>query len=82
MNKEINNIDKIQNDLTESLCSSKLKDLSVDVSELTIDSLMDDGLLKQIPVVKTILAIVETTRAILNGEASSEPCPQAHCQDP
>ena len=66
MNKEINNIDKIQNDLTESLCSSKLKDLSVDVSELTIDSLMDDGLLKQIPVVKTILAIVETTQNISN----------------
>lgn len=59
-------IDRIQYDITDSLCSSKLKDLSIDISEMSIDALMNDGLLKQIPVIKTILAIIETTQNLSN----------------
>ena len=66
MSVKVMNIDKVPYDITASLCSNKLKDLSIDMSEMSIDALMNDGLLKQIPIVKTILALIEATQNISN----------------
>jgi hypothetical protein len=40
------------------------KDLAGDLSEIALDSLLDEGLLKEIPVIKTFLAALKTWAAI------------------
>lgn len=46
--------DKLELSMTDSVISPKLKELSKDVSEIALDSTLDNGLLKDIPVIKWI----------------------------
>lgn len=47
--------DKIQNSFNTTLIDSNLENLGIDISELSIDSVLQDGLLKDIPIVGTII---------------------------
>lgn len=47
--------DNIQNSFNATLINSNLEDLGIDISELAIDSVLQDGLLKDIPIVGTII---------------------------
>jgi hypothetical protein len=47
--------DNIQNSFNTTLVDSKLENLGIDISELAIDSVLQDGLLKDIPIVGTII---------------------------
>lgn len=50
--------------LVNALKNDELSDLRTDLGEIEIDSLLDDGLLKEIPVIKTILAFSGTIGSI------------------
>lgn len=65
-NKKKNSLDNLSLDVTNVLCSSNLKDVSIDLAELTLDSILKNEALKSIPVVKTLLSIIETTQNISN----------------
>ena len=43
-----------------------MKDISIDVAEITIDSIVKNDILKNIPIVKVLLGIVEVTQGISN----------------
>jgi hypothetical protein len=47
--------DNIQNSFNITLTDSNLENLGIDISELAIDSVLQDGLLKDIPIVGTII---------------------------
>lgn len=49
--------DNIQNSFNTTLIDSNLSDLGIDISELAIDSVLNDGLLKDIPIVGTIVSL-------------------------
>lgn len=59
-------LDELSVDITKVLQSSDLKDLSVDVAEMTLDSITENALLREIPIVKTLLSIIEVTQNISN----------------
>lgn len=61
-----NSLDNLSLDVTNVLCSSNLKDVSIDLAELTLDAILKNEALKSIPVVKTLLSIIETTQNISN----------------
>lgn len=65
-NKKKNSLDNLFLDVTNVLCSSNLKDVSIDLAELTLDSILKNEALKSIPIVKTLLSIIETTQNISN----------------
>ncbi|MDK4548864.1 hypothetical protein OQ853_05540 [Enterobacter roggenkampii] len=50
--------------LVNALKNDELSDLGTDLGEVELDSLLDDGLLKEIPVIKTILAFSGTIGSI------------------
>lgn len=58
MNKEINY------SLIDSFERTEISDLSQDLIEIGFDSLLEDGIIKEIPVVKTILASYKTVVTI------------------
>jgi len=45
----------IQNSFDATLKDSNLENLGIDISELAIDSILEDGLLKEVPIVGTIV---------------------------
>jgi hypothetical protein len=47
--------DNIQNSFNTTLIDSNLENLGIDISELAIDSVLQDGLLRDIPIVGTII---------------------------
>jgi hypothetical protein len=47
--------DNIQNSFNITLIDSNLENLGIDISELAIDNVLKDGLLKDIPIVSTII---------------------------
>jgi len=47
--------DNIQNSFNTTLTDSNLESLGIDISELAIDNILHDGLLKDIPIVGTII---------------------------
>ena len=57
-------IDEIEKSFTISFINNDLMDVSIEVSESVIDSLVDNELLKEIPVLKTVLAIGKTILGI------------------
>ena len=61
-----NSLDNLSLDVTDVLCSSNLKDLSVDIAEITLDAILKNEALKSIPVVKSLLSIIESTQNISN----------------
>lgn len=46
--------------LKNSIFNNEVKDAIKDLSEVTVDSVMEDGLLKDIPIVRTVVALCKT----------------------
>lgn len=62
----MNNIDNISPSFASTLAKSDLSSLMKDGVELGIDSLMDDGIAKDIPVVGTIVGLIKSSQNIGN----------------
>jgi len=60
------NSKSISQSFTDTLKNDDLTNLTKDGLELTIDSFIDDDIIKQIPFVKSIAAIVSTAKSINN----------------
>ena len=60
------NSKSISQSLTDTLKNDDLTNLTKEGLELTIDSFIDDDIIKQIPFVKSIAAIVSTAKSITN----------------
>lgn len=52
--------------IDSTLVSSDLSDVAIDMSENCIDSILNDGLLKDIPIVRSMVGIIKTTKSISN----------------
>lgn len=52
--------------LAKTLQESDLTEIGVDAGEIVIDSIIDDGLLRDIPIISTIVGLVRTTSDIGN----------------
>jgi hypothetical protein len=55
---------KYAHSISSCFKNDELSDLGTDLGEVELDSLLDDGLLKEIPVIKTILAFSGTIGSI------------------
>ncbi|MFR9546123.1 MAG: hypothetical protein SNJ29_11170 [Rikenellaceae bacterium] len=62
----MSNIDNISPSFASTLAKSDLSTLMKDGVELSIDSLMDDGIAKDIPVVGTIVGLIKSSQNIGN----------------
>jgi hypothetical protein len=51
-------------ELKDSLFNDNVKDIGMDISELIIDNAMNEGVLKEIPIIKSIVAFCKTGMAI------------------
>ena len=54
------NINKIDVSLTDTIRNSDLQKVTTDLAELVLDSMLDDGVLKDIPIVGSILSLSKT----------------------
>lgn len=61
-----NGLDDLSMDVIEGLCSPHLKDVTIDMAEMTLDVILKNEALRSIPVVKTLLSIIETTQNVSN----------------
>lgn len=59
-------LSEISNSLEEAITQSDLKDVSIDLAELSIDNLLDDGIIKDIPFLRTLVGISQTASNIQN----------------
>src|SRR6266567_492992 len=50
--------------IVKGACNSETKDLAVELAELGLDALLDEGVLKEVPVLKTIIACRKTWTTI------------------
>jgi hypothetical protein len=50
-------IKDLSNAFTETIKDTNLKDISVDISEVLVDNLLENGILKDIPIIGTILKL-------------------------
>ncbi len=50
-------IKDLSNAFSETIKDTNLKDITVDISEILVDNLLDDGILKDIPIIGTILKL-------------------------
>jgi len=50
--------------IIEGVCNPKLEDVAVDLGEIELDVYLDDGLLKEIPIIKSVIACRKTWEAI------------------
>lgn len=50
-------IKDLSNAFSETIKDTNLKDISVDISEILVDNLLEDGILKDIPIIGTILKL-------------------------
>jgi len=62
--RDLKNVDR---SLTDTIRNSNLKDLSVDTVENFIDSTLKDGILKDIPILATVIGIGNTMSSIKNA---------------
>lgn len=81
----MNNISNIPQSLNETLINSNLTDVTIDAVEAEIDNYLENGLLKDIPIVSSIVGVIKTTQnissylllkkivAFLNGIKSIDP---------
>jgi hypothetical protein len=51
--------ENIENSLAKTVCESSLTDMTADIGEIALDSLLKDGLLKEIPVLGTIINLTK-----------------------
>jgi len=56
----MSNINDVPASLTETLVKSDLREVSTDIAESLIDSTMNDGILKEIPILGTLVGISKT----------------------
>ena len=63
-------MDKLIPAFETSLFDSNLTDLANDAVEFGIDSLLDDGIFKDIPIVSTIVGVAKTAQYIFIVELS------------
>lgn len=61
-----NGLDDLSMDVIEGLCSPHLKDVTIDMAEMTLDVILKNEALRSIPVVKTLLSIIEATQNVSN----------------
>lgn len=54
----------LEKSLEESLTGSELVNTGLDITEIAIDQLLNEGLLKEVPVVKSLIALVKTGYSI------------------
>jgi hypothetical protein len=54
----------LENSLVQSIASSDLKDVMPDLVELGIDSVLKDGIFKEVPVISTLLGLYSAGRGI------------------
>lgn len=57
-------MDKLVPALESSIFDSNLTDTVTDMTELGIDSILDDGLLKDLPIVRTVIGVAKTAQNI------------------
>jgi hypothetical protein len=57
-------IDNVGAAIVKGVCNPEAEDLAVELGEFEIDSFLDEGVLKEIPVIKTIIACRKTWTAI------------------
>lgn len=50
--------------MRESVFNGNIKDVGVDVMEIGIDSMMEDGILSELPIAKTVIAMCKTRMAL------------------
>ena len=53
-------MDQISSSLYETIISYELKDLSVDIAEVFTDEFLEEGIIKELPIIKTIHSIYKT----------------------
>lgn len=57
-------MNSLEKSLEDSLKGSELVDTGIDITEIAIDQLLNEGLLKEVPVVKSLIAFVKTGYSI------------------
>jgi hypothetical protein len=56
----LENLNKIDNSLTETIRNSDLQNVSADLAEIVLDSMLSDGVLKDLPIVGSIIGLSKT----------------------
>jgi hypothetical protein len=59
-----NKEDSIEIKLIDDLSNSEISKIAVDISEVALDSIFEDGILRDLPVVSTVVGIVKTSKNI------------------
>ena len=59
--EETNQINKLSNSLNETLADSNLQNVTSDLAETFTDTLLTDGLLKDIPIIGTIIGLTKAS---------------------
>ena len=54
------NMDKLSESLSKTIFSEKNKELTIDISEAEIDKFLEEGVLKDMPIIRTIVGIYKT----------------------
>ena len=54
----------IENSLTETIRNSDLQNVASDISEIVIDSILEDGVLKELPIISTIVGLSKAARNV------------------
>lgn len=61
-----------QKSLEDAIMKSDLPQLAEDYGELIVDSVMDDGILKEIPILKTIISCIKFTNSLSKHYAAKK----------
>lgn len=62
----MNSIIKLPETLKETLVESDLSSIVIDVAEITIDQFLSNGIIKEIPIINTLVSIVKGTQSVSN----------------
>ena len=54
----------IENNMIESIANSDLKDVAVDIAEISLDSIMQDGIAKDIPIIGSLFKLYSAGKTI------------------
>ncbi|MDZ7740301.1 MAG: hypothetical protein U5Q03_00655 [Bacteroidota bacterium] len=57
-------MNKIESSLTETIRTSDLQKVSVDLAEILVDSMINDGVFKDIPILGSIVGLGKTASTI------------------
>ena len=62
----MNNIIALPNSLSETLIKSDLSSMTTEGLEIGIDQCLSDGIVRDIPIINSLVSIVKTTQSISN----------------